>query len=178
MLRTIECEAAVFGCRTVEAHPTNKGGAPDPDLLLPAPGIDHLLRLLPPERWAVVSPYDQRSACDRFGLADLPEPGIVVQTTDDRATDYHRAAAALGADPMFCLALEDHADGVASALQAGLKVIGVATSCDAADLAAADMVIPSLLSLHVVGLHPVVVFEVDAMPTLGTFRPGTRSKRR
>ncbi len=178
MLRTIECEAAVFGCRTVEAHPTNKGGAPDPDLLLPAPGIDHLLNRLPTERWAVVSPFDQQSACDRFDLADLPRPGFVVKISSDRATDYAAAAQLLGADPMFCLALEDHPDGVASALKAGLKVIGVATSCDPAELSAADMVIPSLLSLHVVGLHPVLVLEVDAMPALGTFHPGAQSKRR
>jgi phosphoglycolate phosphatase-like HAD superfamily hydrolase len=178
MLRTIECEAVIFGCRTVEAHPTNKGGAVDPDLLLPAPGIDHVLRRLPPDRWAVLSPIDAASTGDRFALADLPSPQLVVPTSPDRVGDHHRAAERLGADPPFCLALTDQPDGVTAALQAGMKVIGVATSCAPDDLAAADMVIPSLLSLHVVGLHPVLVLEVDAMPGFGTFTPGPQNKRR
>lgn len=177
MLRTIECEAAVFGCCTVEAHPTEKGGAPDPDCLLAVPGADHLIGRLPPERWGALAGTTIEDAKARLDAASLPHPGTIIAPSGSRADDYAQAAASLGADPMFCLAIEDSADGVDAALKVGMKVIGVATSVAASELVAADMVIPSLLSLHVVGLHPVLVLEVDALPDHGTFIPGANNRR-
>lgn len=177
MLRTVECEAAVFGCATVEAQPTQKGGAPDPDCLLPAPGADHLLSRIPTERWGVIVAATLDQATSHLKSAELPLPGSVVSSPEVKPDDYVRAAEELGADPLFCLAIEDHPRGVDAALTAGLKVIGVATNHPASELGAADMVIPSLYSLHVVGLHPVLVLEVDALPDIGTFIPGQTNRR-
>jgi phosphoglycolate phosphatase-like HAD superfamily hydrolase len=176
VLRTIECEAAVFGCDTVDAHPTEKGGAPDPSCLLAVPGADHLLDRIPAERWGALTAHDVDVAIEQFRAADLPLPGILVPRTSSRVEDYVAATTGLGADPQFCLAIEDSPRGVDAARQLGMKVIGVATALAAGDLAAADMVIPSLLSLHVVGLHPVLVLEVDALPGFGTFVPGSNNR--
>lgn len=177
MLRTIECEAAVFGCDTVDAHPTEKGGAPDPSCILAVPGADHLLDRIPSERWGALIGADVEQATEHFLAAALPLPGVLVPRTPLRTEDYVMAAVGLGADPQFCLAIEDSPIGVEAALEVGMKVIGVATAVAAHELAAADMVIPSLLSLRVVGLHPVLVLEVDALPELGTFVPGSNKRR-
>ena len=161
----------------MEAHPTEKGGAPDPDCILAVPGADHLLDRIPPERWGVIVAGAVDEAATALKSAALPTPGTIVPKSHSLVDDYTIAAANLGADPMFCLAIEDSATGIAAALEAGLKVIAVATKHTPEDLAAADMVIPSLYSLHVVGLHPVLVLEVDALPDVGTFVPGANKRR-
>jgi HAD superfamily hydrolase (TIGR01509 family) len=56
---------------------------------------------------------------------------------------YLAAAAALGADPADCVALEDSQTGVAAAKAAGMTVVGV-PSFPGIDLHEADLVVPSL----------------------------------
>jgi HAD superfamily hydrolase (TIGR01509 family) len=56
---------------------------------------------------------------------------------------YLAAAAALGADPAACVALEDSETGVAAAKAADMTVVGV-PSFPGIDLDAADLVVPSL----------------------------------
>src|SRR4051812_9707549 len=56
---------------------------------------------------------------------------------------YLAAAAALGADPAACVALEDSETGVAAARAAGMVVVGV-PSFPGIDLSAADLVATSL----------------------------------
>jgi HAD superfamily hydrolase (TIGR01509 family) len=56
---------------------------------------------------------------------------------------YLAAAAALGAEPSACVALEDSETGVAADRAAGMTVIGV-PSFPGIDLSAADLVAPSL----------------------------------
>jgi HAD superfamily hydrolase (TIGR01509 family) len=65
---------------------------------------------------------------------ELPKPAPDV---------YLAAAAALGADPADCVALEDSETGVAAARAAGMTVIGV-PSFPGIHLEAADLVAPSL----------------------------------
>lgn len=177
MLRTVECEAAVFGCRTIEAHPTTKGGEPDPDCLLAVPGADHLLQRIPSARWAVISSTTVAISQQHFASAQIPLPGVIIEATDNPGHDYAEAATRLGADATFCLAVEDSPAGVTAALKLGMKVIGVATTHPPEELAGADLVIPSLHSLHVVGLRPVLVLEVDALPDIGSFSPGQHQSR-
>jgi beta-phosphoglucomutase-like phosphatase (HAD superfamily) len=167
----------VFGCRAVEAHPTEKGGAPDPSCLLAAPGADHLFARIPRERWGVITAVDVAEATKQFEMAELALPGVFLASTGEIAKDYVTAAERLGADPNFCLAVEDSPEGIEAALQIGMKVIAVANELTPIELSGADMVIPSLLSLHVVGLHPVLVLEVDALPDYGTFNPGQIKRR-
>jgi HAD superfamily hydrolase (TIGR01509 family) len=64
---------------------------------------------------------------------------------------YLAAAAALGAEPADCVALEDSETGVEAALAAGMVVIGV-PSFPGIDLSAAQLVAPSLEDARVWGL--------------------------
>jgi HAD superfamily hydrolase (TIGR01509 family) len=64
---------------------------------------------------------------------------------------YLAAAAAVGADPEDCVALEDSETGVAAARAAGMTVIGV-PSFPGIDLGAAHLVAPSLTDPRVWGL--------------------------
>lgn len=173
MLRTLECEAAVFGCSTVEPD------GDDPGCMLAALGADHLLDRIPDGKWGIVVPMSVDDARHHLTEAELPVPKVIIAGTPDGPSpeQYQAAADALAADPLFCLALEDTADGVEAALKVGMKVLGIATKNDPETLAAADMVVPSLRSLHVVGTHPVLVLEVDALPNLGTFHPGQIKRR-
>ncbi len=61
---------------------------------------------------------------------------------------YLEAAARLGADPAGCVALEDSATGVSAARAAGMTVVGV-PSFPGLDLAAANLVVPSLADARV-----------------------------
>jgi sugar-phosphatase len=165
---TVECEAAVFGCRTVR---------PDLASLVPSvlalPGADHVLDALPTDRWALLADEDETALRRAFTAVALPTPPVVVAPGGPGGVhtevDYEAAASALGADPHVCLAFEDTAAGIDAARAAGLQVIGVAPGdIDPAGLAAADLVVPTLLSVRVLGAHPFVVLEVDAIPDLGT----------
>ena len=168
MFVTVECEATVMGCRSVR---------PQLDAQLPCvlalPGADHVLDRLPDDRWAMLSDHDDASTREMLTTAQLPLPAVVVSVTgpdgDHFAPSDHVAAAdALGADPVVCLAFEDTAAGVRAAREAGMQVVGVAVHDNADELAAADFVVPSLLSVRVLGAHPFLVFEVDAIPDTGT----------
>jgi beta-phosphoglucomutase len=59
------------------------------------------------------------------------------------------AAGSNGLPPADCLALEDSVPGIASAIAAGMKVVGVAHSYPAEKLQAAHRVVASLVGLHV-----------------------------
>jgi GNAT superfamily N-acetyltransferase len=84
----------------------------------------------------------------------VPIPKILV-TSDDvvngkpHAEPYLKGAAGLGFQPRECLVIEDAPAGIASAQAAGMKVIGIASTYDAAKLKAADAVIRSLRELSV-----------------------------
>jgi len=57
---------------------------------------------------------------------------------------YRRAAELHGLPPSACLAIEDTRWGIESARAAGLACLGLATTCDPAELVRADLVIDSL----------------------------------
>lgn len=87
---------------------------------------------------------------DRLGLR---RRFAAVRSRDDVAAGrtkpapdlFTAACSALGVDPPTAVALEDSAPGVAAALAAGMRVVGVPAGLTAdADLSAADLVVPSL----------------------------------
>jgi len=164
MFVTVECEAAVIGCRGVR---------PELDANLPCvlalPGADHVLEALPGDRWVLLSHHDDITTRNALAAAELPAPALVMVFPEDHLPDHYlEAAASLHADPQVCLAIEDTAAGVAAAKSAGMQVIGVAATLEPIELGAADFVVPSLLSVRVLGAHPFLVFEVDAIPEVGT----------
>lgn len=168
MFATVECEAAVFGCRTV--RPELAAGVPS---VLALPGADHVLEALPKDRWALLATDGHAEVTSAFHHVALPTPPLVITpgrlSTSHTAADYARAAEALGADAALCLAFEDTAEGVAAARDAAMQVVGVAPAdVDPSTLDEADLVVPTLLSVRVLGTHPFLVFEVDAIPRLGT----------
>ena len=60
------------------------------------------------------------------------------------AEPYMKAAAELGVNPRFAVAIEDSRWGLESARAAGLRTIALTTSYPASALTAADLVVPSL----------------------------------
>lgn len=174
MFATVECEVAVFGFR--KRRPELAAEIP---LVLALPGVDHVLDLLPEDRWALLShaPHDELRV--QFKAAQLPCPQVVVTSpigddqdpTTEPVFDVHHyveAVAELGADPSVSLSFEDTPDGVAAAKTAGLQVVGVASVEPPEAFDDADLVVPSLLSVRVLGTHPFIVMEVDAIPDIGT----------
>lgn len=164
MFVTVECEAMVVGCRSIRA---------ELDATLPCvlalPGADHVLETLPTDRWALISAHPDDAV--RTALVDsaLPVPACVIVAPDGGTVEHYLAAAeALSTDPHMCMAFEDSEAGVSAAREAGMQVVGIAAHVGAATLDAADFVVPSLLSVRVLGAHPFMVFEVDAAPDIGT----------
>lgn len=86
--------------------------------------------------------YDHFEAVVSAEDVDRPKPAPDV---------YLAAAAAVGADPEACVALEDSETGVTAARAAGMTVIGV-PSFPGIDLGAADLVVPSLTDPRAWGL--------------------------
>ncbi|MGH2819523.1 MAG: HAD-IA family hydrolase, partial [Actinomycetota bacterium] len=76
-------------------------------------------------------------------------PGVLV-TADDVTRGkpdpeaYLRAARALGAFPQDCVVIEDAPAGIAAGRAAGVPVIGVTTTHDAALLSEAEVVVDTL----------------------------------
>ncbi|MEA2290170.1 MAG: hypothetical protein QOD55_2167 [Solirubrobacteraceae bacterium] len=117
----------------------------------PMPGVVDLLGALRAAGVAValasnsVSVFVSRA----LGAAGLHDAFDAVVTADrverpKPAPDvYLAAAAAVGADPAGCVALEDSQTGVAAARAAGMAVIGV-PSLPGIALDAADLVVPSV----------------------------------
>lgn len=178
MFATVECEATVFGLRKVRTEL-----ASEIPCVLALPGADHVLDFLPVDRWALLSHVPLHEVDAQFRAAELPVPKVVVTAparkvgpveADDELTtafqpqQYVEAITELGADPSVSLSFEDTPDGVTAAKAAGLQVIGVAAVLAPEALDGADLVIPSLLSVRVLGTHPFIVMEVDAIPDVGT----------
>jgi sugar-phosphatase len=167
---TVECEAVLFGCRTIRPEL-----AAEIPFMLALPGANHVLESLPEDRWALLSHTPRPELVAHLASIDLPAPTnvlTVVPAVDDHdrfdPEHYLAATATFEVDPTVSLAFEDTPTGVAAAKQAGLQVIGVAASVDARALDEADLVVPSLLSVRVLGAHPFIVLEVDAIPDLGS----------
>ncbi len=70
---------------------------------------------------------------------------------------FTAACGALGVDPPTAVALEDSAPGVAAALAAGMRVVGVPAGLTAeADLSAAHLVVPTLAGVSLGQLRQLV----------------------
>jgi sugar-phosphatase len=75
----------------------------------------------------------------------LPVPAVLITADDVHAGKpepeaYLRAAEALALSPEDCIAVEDAPAGVVAAKRAGMAVVAVSTTHEAAELAGADLV--------------------------------------
>ncbi len=117
------------------------------------PGARELLSTLGDSGWAVVTSSPRELATVRLGVTGLPLPPVLIAAEDVSAgkpdpEPYLSAAARLGAEPAACTVFEDAPDGIAAARAAGMRVIALATSFPAEELAGvADAVVADLGSV-------------------------------
>ncbi|MBJ7499873.1 MAG: HAD-IA family hydrolase [Sphingopyxis sp.] len=114
------------------------------DGILPVPGIEAFIAMLPADRWAVVTSAPRALAEARFRAAGLPVPATMVAAEDVRRgkpdpEGYLNAAALLGVAIGACLVFEDAPAGIAAAKAAGADVVAVGGQVDAEGCVASIM---------------------------------------
>ncbi|HTT51557.1 MAG TPA: HAD family phosphatase [Streptosporangiaceae bacterium] len=126
--------------------------APDQPPLGPLPGAVRLVRSISAAGapLALVTSAGRRYAEESLTALGVRALFSVVVTAEDVTVGkpdpegYRAACRALGEPPAACVVFEDAPAGVAAAKAAGAYCVAVATSHDAAELAAADRVVPDL----------------------------------
>lgn len=116
------------------------------------PGAADLLRLLPQERFAVVTSATRKLALARLQYAGLPAPANLVSANDvvhgkPSPEPYLKGARLLGFAAADCLVLEDAPAGIASARAAGMHVLALKTTYPLDQLTGADAVLASLADI-------------------------------
>ena len=118
------------------------------------PGAATLLSMLPPDRWTVVTSGTRPVAEARLRAAGLPVPrhmvaaGEITRGKPD-PEGYLRGAAHLGIAPRDCVVMEDAPAGAQAARAAGMHLVALTTTHDAATMAGADLVVANLAALDV-----------------------------
>lgn len=118
------------------------------------PGAARVLRVLPPERYAIVTSATRELALARLGYAGLPAPANLISADDvndgkPSPEPYLAGAKLLGIEPKNCLVFEDAPAGINSARAAGMRVIALETTYSAHELEGADVVVKSLVEIEV-----------------------------
>ena len=117
-------------------------------------GALELLSSLPQGRWAVVTSATRYLATRRLQTSGLPQPSAFVTADEVRQGKPHpepylQAAELLKIAAKDCLVFEDTPPGIEAARAAGMKVIALATTYPAAELARADALISDLSPVRV-----------------------------
>lgn len=117
--------------------------------LVAAPGACQLLERLARPDWAIVTSCSLRLANHRIGFTRLPRPDILISGDDvsngkPSPEGYLLAARKLDISPERCLVVEDSLAGVSAGKSAGMQVIAVAGTHEAAELTNADHVCTSI----------------------------------
>jgi sugar-phosphatase len=138
----------------------------DVDGLRVVPGADHLLSILPPGRWAIVTSCTRALAKLRLDSVGLPVPSVLVVSEEVKhgkpAPDgYQLAAARLGYNPADCLVVEDAPAGVMAGRSAGSRVLALTTTHPARDLIGAEAVIPDFGTIEVRAEHDAFIVSVQ-----------------
>jgi mannitol-1-/sugar-/sorbitol-6-phosphatase len=118
------------------------------------PGAAHLLRILPPDRCAIVTSATRELAMARLGYAGLPAPANLISADDVRdgkpsPEPYLAGAKLLRTAAKDCLVFEDAPAGIASARTAGMQVVALQTTYSAQQLQSADTIIKSLGEVNI-----------------------------
>ncbi len=137
-----------------EASEIENHEAQDRQGVVVMPGAVELVRSVPEGRWGVVTSGSRLLATNRLRFCGLPVPEVLV-TSDDVAhgkphpEPYLKGAGRLGFSPADCLVIEDAPAGIESALAAGTKVVGIASTYGVDALQQANAVIRKLGQIQV-----------------------------
>ena len=96
------------------------------------PGAIHAVRMLPPQRWAVVTSALREAALIRLETVGFPSPHILIGADDvsngkPDPEGFRAAARALDVDPTRCVVFEDSPAGLEAALSLGAQAVVVGT---------------------------------------------------
>jgi sugar-phosphatase len=142
----LDAEAEADEIENREAH--------DQEGVTVMPGSVDLVKSIPQEHWGVVTSGSRLLASARLQFCGLPIPRVLV-TSDDvtqgkpHPEPYLKGAQQLRFKPADCVVIEDAPAGIHSARSAGMRVIGITSTYQRADLFEADFVIGSLLEASV-----------------------------
>jgi mannitol-1-/sugar-/sorbitol-6-phosphatase len=144
-----ELDAGAESARIEEAQAADVRG------LRAIPGAAEALSALREDRIAIVTSATRALAAARLRAVEIEPPAVMVTAEDvERGKPdpegYLAAARRLGVDPAEALVVEDAPPGIEAGRAAGAAVVGVTSTHSAADLTAADVVIPSLEALPAV----------------------------
>jgi sugar-phosphatase len=148
----------------------------DSDRLRAMPGAEGCVNLVRGMRWAVVTSGGRQLATHRLTVAALPVPSVLVAAEDvsrgkPDPEPYESACRALGVHPTECLVIEDAPAGIAAARSAGIGVLAVTTTHEAAALGDADEVFPNMQEIG--GALLRLLSQRDGRPRSG--KPGEGS---
>jgi mannitol-1-/sugar-/sorbitol-6-phosphatase len=125
------------------------------------PGAAELLRVLPEDRWTIVTSATRELAKVRLRAAGLPVPKSLVTASDlthgkPHPEPYEKGASVLGTPPSECLVVEDAPSGVRSGKAAGARVLAICTTMTGDELlaAGADWLADDLSSLLLREISP------------------------
>ncbi len=133
-----------------EADEIENREAHDQEGVVVMPNAVDLVGTIPDDRWGVVTSGSRLLASARLQFCGLPVPRVLV-TSDDvthgkpHPEPYLKGAQKLGFKPADCVVIEDAPAGIHSARSGGMRVIGITSTYERADLFEADFVIGSLL---------------------------------
>jgi sugar-phosphatase len=155
-----ELDAVAEGTRIEEAQVGDVQG------VRAIPGAADALLALRQDRVAVVTSATRPLAAARLRAAGIEPPPVMVNAEDvsrgkPDPEGYLTAARRLGVDPSEALVVEDAPPGVEAGRAAGAATVAVTSTHSATQLAAADVVIPTLEALPA-----VLVRDFDATAVL------------
>ena len=126
----------------------------DLDGVVPLPGAQELLNILPPERWIIATSCTRPLAEVRLRAAGLTIPSSMITSSDVKIgkpdpEPYLKAAAKLGFAASDCLVVEDAPAGVRAGKAAGARVIALLTTMARRDLEAvgADWIVQNCAAI-------------------------------
>jgi sugar-phosphatase len=118
------------------------------------PGARALVGTIPADAWAIVTSGLRPVATARLVAARIPLPRVMITAESiERGKPnpecYLKGAEALGIDPSDCVVVEDAPAGAAAARAAGMRLIALTTTHEAAQLEPAELIVPDLTHVAV-----------------------------
>ncbi len=147
---------------SVEDREVERREIADVEGVIPLPGAMELLKVLPLERWAIVTSCTRALANVRIAAAGLPWPRHLVTSTDVNhgkpdPEPYLKGAQMLGVPAKECIVIEDAPAGIRAGKAAGARVLALRTTASDAELqqAGADWIVDDCagIFLHSAAAH-------------------------